>query len=120
MDTVKEITTLRLQSQGFSRKGAEELAAGADCSSPSDKSRARAMSRATGLPCPTTSPGPVPVPYPNVGSLSDLGKGTGSKVKLGGKKALTMKSTAGRSQGNEAGTLKSLISQVNYPRKRNK
>jgi len=60
--------------------------------------------------CKTPSPGgPVPIPYPNL-----VGPGqqqtAGSKVHIAGKTLATTSSTLSRSTGDEAGTLKGMVS----------
>jgi hypothetical protein len=65
--------------------------------------------------CKTPSPGgPVPMPYPNISQCSQ-GKGStlSKKVKIVGKKVFTKKSEISRSQGDEAGTLKGVVSNTN-------
>lgn len=54
----------------------------------------------------------VPVPFPNI-SMVMQASGTASKVKICGKDAVTKSSNVGRSQGDEAGTLFGMMSQVN-------
>jgi hypothetical protein len=63
--------------------------------------------------CKTPSPGgPVPIPYPNVGTVMQCNK-TATKVKFCNKEAATKKSEMPRSQGDEAGTLGGVVSNVN-------
>ena len=47
----------------------------------------------------------VPVPFPNISMVAQA-SGTASKVKICGKDAVTKSSDIGRSQGDEAGTLR--------------
>ncbi len=54
----------------------------------------------------------VPIPYPNI-SMVMQASGTASKVKICGKDAVTKSSSVSRSQGDEAGTLFGMMSQVN-------
>lgn len=54
----------------------------------------------------------VPVPFPNI-SMVMQASGTASKVKICGKDAVTKSSSVSRSQGDEAGTLFGMMSQVN-------
>jgi hypothetical protein len=54
----------------------------------------------------------VPVPFPNVGQVQTASK-TSSKVKICGKETLTKGSEIGRSSGDEAGTLKGMVSMTN-------
>ena len=63
--------------------------------------------------CKTPSPGgPVPIPYPNIAQSSDLAKGT-KKVKVDGKSVMVKDSELSRSSGDEAGTLKGVVSNQN-------
>jgi hypothetical protein len=66
--------------------------------------------------CKTPAP-PAPfivVPYPNVAQLTDGKGGTFSKkVLICGDKTATTKSEISRSSGDEAGTLKGVVSQTN-------
>lgn len=54
----------------------------------------------------------VPVPFPNIAQVATASK-TSSKVKICGKEAVTKSSEIGRSNGDEAGTLKGMMSMVN-------
>lgn len=54
----------------------------------------------------------VPTPFPNMSQVASA-SGTSSKVKICGKEAVTVKSKISNSNGDEAGTLKGMISQVN-------
>ena len=54
----------------------------------------------------------VPIPYPNI-SMVMQASGTASKVKICGKDAVIKSSSVSRSQGDEAGTLFGMMSQVN-------
>jgi Domain of unknown function (DUF4150) len=54
----------------------------------------------------------VPTPFPNMAQCSGA-SGTSSKVKIVGKPSIHKSSEIGRSSGDEAGTLKGMISQVN-------
>lgn len=58
------------------------------------------------------SPSPVPIPYPNIGMVMQCAK-TSTKVKFANKPACTKKSEMTRSQGDEAGTLFGVKSNVN-------
>ena len=55
---------------------------------------------------------PIPIPYPNMGMVNQTKK-TSTKVKFSGKEVVTMKSEVSRSQGDEAGTNKGLMSGSN-------
>ena len=60
------------------------------------------------------APAPVPIPYPNSGQLTQAkGSTCSKKVKIDNKKTLTKKSVLSRSMGDEAGTLKGIISSKN-------
>ena len=127
-DAVKNITALKLQSKGYSKKGSQQIAVGDMCSSAADKSRAVGMIKksgggtAAGFPNVCMTPGggsgPIPIPYPNLGSMGKSGKGSTKKVKLSQKAASATQSSFGKSMGNEAGTLKGLISLINMPPRR--
>lgn len=54
----------------------------------------------------------VPIPYPNIGKSSDTSKGP-KKVKTDGKMPMTKGAKYSRSAGDEAGTLKGIISSMN-------
>jgi len=56
----------------------------------------------------------APIPYPNIGQCTQ-GKGStlSKKVKIMNKKTFTKKSEISRSQGDEAGTLKGMVSSTN-------
>ncbi len=54
----------------------------------------------------------VPTPFPNMSQCSGASE-TSSKVKIVGKPSIHKSSEIGRSSGDEAGTLKGMISQVN-------
>lgn len=63
--------------------------------------------------CKTPTPGgPVPIPYPNTGMVMQCSK-TASKVKFCNKEAVSKNSEMSRSQGDEAGTLGGVMSNVN-------
>ncbi|MBI5017316.1 MAG: DUF4150 domain-containing protein [Deltaproteobacteria bacterium] len=64
--------------------------------------------------CKTPAPPapPVPIPYPNTGMLSQAEK-TVDKVEICGKPVVTVNSELSRSSGDEAGTLKGMVSQTN-------
>lgn len=64
--------------------------------------------------CKTPSPGgPVPVPYPNIALLNNArGSSCSSKVRVNNKKVITKKSVIKNSTGDEAGTLKGVVSQT--------
>ncbi len=63
--------------------------------------------------CKTPTPGgPVPIPYPNFGQVMQCQK-TAKKVKFCNKEAATKKSEMPRSQGDEAGTVGGVVSNVN-------
>ncbi len=66
---------------------------------------------ATGGPdvCKTPPAPPVPVPYPNVGQLANTDK-TISKVVIENKETVVESSKIPRSTGDEAGTLKGVVS----------
>ena len=60
--------------------------------------------------CKTPTPGgPVPIPYPNIGKASDTSNGPKS-VKIDGKMPMVKGSVYSTSTGDEAGTLKGVIS----------
>lgn len=66
--------------------------------------------------CKTPAPPapPVPIPYPNMGQVAQADGGTcTSKVKCLNKPLLVKSSTINRSQGDEAGTLGGMVSNVN-------
>ncbi len=57
---------------------------------------------------------PIPTPFPNIGQCSSASGSTcSSKVKILNKKTCTKKTEISRSQGDEAGTLKGMISSTN-------
>jgi hypothetical protein len=57
---------------------------------------------------------PIPTPFPNIGMCSQAkGSTCSKKVKILNKKVCTKKTQIGRSSGDEAGTLKGLVSQKN-------
>lgn len=58
------------------------------------------------------APSPVVVPYPNIGMVAQATK-TSTKVKIVGKAAVTKNSEMPRSQGDEAGTLGGVVSNLN-------
>jgi hypothetical protein len=58
------------------------------------------------------APSPIPLPYPNTGMVNQAKK-TADKVKMVGKEVVTKKSEMSRSQGDEAGTNKGVISGMN-------
>lgn len=58
------------------------------------------------------APNPVPIPYPNTGMVNQTKK-TAKKVKFAGKPVVTKKSEISRSQGDEAGTNKGVMSGTN-------
>lgn len=62
--------------------------------------------------CKTPSPaGPVPIPYPNIAMLTQAkGSTCSSKVKIMGKKAVTVKTEISMSSGDEAGSVGGVIS----------
>jgi len=64
--------------------------------------------------CKTPAPPapPIPIPYPNIAMSSDLKKGA-KKVKIDGKAAGVDKSEFSKSSGDEAGTLKGVVSSQN-------
>ena len=63
--------------------------------------------------CKTPTPGgPVPIPYPNIGKSSDTTSGP-KTVKTDGKMPMVKKAKYSRSCGDEAGTVKGLISNAN-------
>lgn len=56
----------------------------------------------------------VPIPYPNISQCSQSkGSTCSSKVKILNKKTCTKKTEVSRSQGDEAGTLKGVVSSTN-------
>lgn len=55
---------------------------------------------------------PVPTPFPNTAQCSSA-KDTTKKVKAGNKPLITTKSRISRSSGDEAGTLKGMVSSTN-------
>jgi hypothetical protein len=56
----------------------------------------------------------APIPYPNIGQCSQASGSTCSgKVKILNKKTCTKKTEISRSQGDEAGTMKGMISSTN-------
>ncbi|MGB3610931.1 MAG: DUF4150 domain-containing protein [Cellvibrio sp.] len=60
--------------------------------------------------CKTPTPGgPVPIPYPNIGKSSDTSKGPKS-VKTDGQMPMIKGAQYTRSVGDEAGTLKGIVS----------
>jgi hypothetical protein len=66
--------------------------------------------------CKTPAPPgpPLPIPYPNVSQCSSLKSSTGSKkTVIKGKAIVLKKSILGSSSGDEAGTLKGLVSNTN-------
>lgn len=64
--------------------------------------------------CKTPAPpaGPIPIPYPNIGKSSDTTGGP-SKVKTDGKMPMVKGSNYSRSQGDEAGSVGGVMSNVN-------
>ena len=55
----------------------------------------------------------VPTPFPNIAQLSSASQGTcATKVKIDGKPTVVKTTEIPRSQGDEAGTLKGMVSQV--------
>ncbi|MBU1701609.1 MAG: DUF4150 domain-containing protein [Candidatus Eisenbacteria bacterium] len=54
----------------------------------------------------------VPIPYPNFGMVPQA-KDTSAKVKLVGKEGVILKSEIPQSQGDEAGTIGGMVSNVN-------
>ncbi len=61
--------------------------------------------------CKTPAPPapPVPIPYPNIAKSSDTDKGS-KKVKMDGKPIMLKNSKFSKSMGDEAGTLKGIVS----------
>ena len=60
------------------------------------------------------APAPVPIPYPNIAMCTQAkGSTCSSKVKIMNKKGCTKKTEISRSSGDEAGTLKGMISSTN-------
>jgi hypothetical protein len=57
-------------------------------------------------------PAPIPIPYPNKTDVSST-SGVTPKVKIPNKKVVVSSSTVPRSRGNEAGTLKGMVSATN-------
>ncbi|MFO0552672.1 MAG: PAAR-like domain-containing protein [Polyangiaceae bacterium] len=62
--------------------------------------------------CKTPPAPPVPTPYPNMGQVSGADK-TVSKVVIGNKETVVESSQIPNSKGDEAGTLKGMVSQTN-------
>ena len=57
---------------------------------------------------------PIPTPFPNIGMLTQAkGSSCSSKVKIKNKKVVTKKTEISRTSGDEAGTLKGMISSTN-------
>jgi len=57
---------------------------------------------------------PIPTPFPNIAQVSQAkGSTCSSKVKILNKKTCTKKTEISRSQGDEVGTLKGMVSSVN-------
>jgi len=54
----------------------------------------------------------VPIPYPNIGMCTQA-TDTADKVKISNKEVVTKKSTISRTSGDEAGTLKGMVSATN-------
>lgn len=54
----------------------------------------------------------VPIPYPNIGMVNQASD-TADKVKISNKEVVTKKSTISRTSGDEAGTLKGMVSATN-------
>jgi hypothetical protein len=65
----------------------------------------KCMGGSAPLPAPS-----VPIPYPNLMSVHQGRLTTSGKMKVATKEAITRKSQVSRSSGDEAGTLKGLIS----------
>ena len=65
--------------------------------------------------CKTPTPGgPVPIPYPNIAMLENAkGSSCSKKVRIEKKKVFHQGSVVSRSSGDEAGTLKGVVSQKN-------
>ena len=64
--------------------------------------------------CKTPAPPapPIPIPYPNIGMVNQV-TGESKKVKFSGAGVVTKKSKMTRSQGDEAGTLGGVVSNMN-------
>ena len=58
------------------------------------------------------APSPIPIPYPNIGMSSDTSKGPDT-VKADGKMIMTRGAVYSRTSGDEAGTLKGVVSSTN-------
>ncbi len=73
------------------------------------------MSNAFPDVCKTpAAPSPIPLPYPNIADCKDADSGScAKKVKVGKKKVITGKTKIKKSKGDEAGTLKGVVSQKN-------
>ena len=57
---------------------------------------------------------PVPTPFPNIAMLNQAdGSTCSSKVRICGRKACTVATEIGRTSGDEAGTLKGVVSSSN-------
>ncbi|HTJ84848.1 MAG TPA: PAAR-like domain-containing protein [Polyangiaceae bacterium] len=62
--------------------------------------------------CKTPPTPPVPAPYPNMGQVADS-DGAVSKVVIGNKETVVESSKIPSSKGDEAGTLKGIVSSTN-------
>ena len=62
--------------------------------------------------CKVPGAPPIPTPFPNIG-MCQQAKKTTKKVKILNKKCLTKKSEIPRTMGDEAGTVKGIISSTN-------
>jgi hypothetical protein len=113
----EDIMSQRLQAQGFSKKGAKDIAAGRPPTSASDRLRAGGAAAVFPDVCTTPSPpgGPDPIPYPNLASTSS-GKDSAKKLKLSQKSVSTKKAKFSKSTGDEPGTLKGIISNRYRPK----
>lgn len=74
--------------------------------------QAMAMPDVCKVPAPPSPP--VPTPFPNVAMLSQADGGTcSSKVRIANRKVCTVQTEISRTSGDEAGTLKGVVSNAN-------
>ena len=65
------------------------------------------------VPAPP-SPSPVPTPFPNIAMLNQADGGTcSSRVRIANRKVCTVQTEIARTSGDEAGTLKGMVSNSN-------
>ncbi|MCA9607917.1 MAG: DUF4150 domain-containing protein [Myxococcales bacterium] len=75
--------------------------------------QAMAMPDVCKVPAPP-SPSPVPTPFPNIAMLNQADGGTcSSRVRIANKKVCTVQTEISRTSGDEAGTLKGVVSSSN-------